>query len=309
MRWMCWERAWRSAAVTVLALGAGSVASAAPIAYRDAVLASNPLVYYRLGETSGTSAADASGNGNTGTYLNSPTLGAEGAGTLSDTAVSLTGTSSQYVRANPLGEFGSNLGTTGFAVEFIVKYTQTTQQRLFGTINGPSGSTATALLIDTNTSASGATNGPVRLFLRSESNKTLQVTATPKLNDGNYHHLVFVYDPANSVTGDKLVGYVDGVRATAAFDGTTPDGGFANFGYNVLFGAANDRGALSRPITGTIDEAAFYASPLSAATVAAHYTASGVPEPGTLGLAAVAAAAGLLRRRSRVAVALPKSSF
>src|SRR5206468_2153811 len=34
-----------------------------------------PIAYYRLGEASGTSAADASGNGLTGTYVGGPTLG------------------------------------------------------------------------------------------------------------------------------------------------------------------------------------------------------------------------------------------
>ena len=66
-------------------------------AYRDSVLADSPAAYWRLGEPSGTTAADASGNNRTGSYVGSPTLGVGGAlvGD-SNTAVSFNG-SSQYV--------------------------------------------------------------------------------------------------------------------------------------------------------------------------------------------------------------------
>ena len=38
------------------------------IGYAAEVLADGPSMYWRMGETSGTSAADASGNGKVGTY-------------------------------------------------------------------------------------------------------------------------------------------------------------------------------------------------------------------------------------------------
>src|SRR5438105_4551295 len=61
--------------------------------YRDEVLADLPSAYWRLGEATGTAAADASGNGLSGTYQNAPTLGVSGALTGdSDTAVTLNGT-------------------------------------------------------------------------------------------------------------------------------------------------------------------------------------------------------------------------
>jgi hypothetical protein len=45
--------------------------------YSAAVLGRSPLTYLRLGDRSGVSATDSSGKGHSGTYLNSPTLGAE----------------------------------------------------------------------------------------------------------------------------------------------------------------------------------------------------------------------------------------
>lgn len=47
------------------------------LAYRDAVLATNPVAYWRLGEASGTVARDEIG-ANNGTYVGSPTLGVAG---------------------------------------------------------------------------------------------------------------------------------------------------------------------------------------------------------------------------------------
>jgi hypothetical protein len=46
--------------------------------YDEEVLADNPFLYWRLGEPSGTSATDSSGNSRTGTYNSAPTLGVAG---------------------------------------------------------------------------------------------------------------------------------------------------------------------------------------------------------------------------------------
>ena len=67
------------------------------LAYRDAVLATNPVAYWRLGEASGTVARDEIG-ANNGTYVGSPTLGV--AGLLSgdpNTAVGFTQTAGKFV--------------------------------------------------------------------------------------------------------------------------------------------------------------------------------------------------------------------
>lgn len=48
------------------------------LGYRDAILALNPLAYWRLGETAGTTAVDASGHGYDGTYMPGVVLGEPG---------------------------------------------------------------------------------------------------------------------------------------------------------------------------------------------------------------------------------------
>lgn len=65
--------------------------------YADRILSHWPLAYWRLGEQSGTTMVDSSGNGNDGTYLNTPTFGVSGPLVLeSATAVGLARASSEY---------------------------------------------------------------------------------------------------------------------------------------------------------------------------------------------------------------------
>ena len=54
----------------------GNLAYSAGVLYSTVVMGLTPLAYYRLGETSGTTAADSSGNGYNGTYEGTVTLGA-----------------------------------------------------------------------------------------------------------------------------------------------------------------------------------------------------------------------------------------
>ena len=92
-------------------------------AYSNQVLADEPLAYWRLGEPSGTSAADASGNGNTGTYGGSPTLGATGAlAGDTDTATSFDGVNDNVSVPN-----NAALNLNGsFSIEFWAKQTSFT---------------------------------------------------------------------------------------------------------------------------------------------------------------------------------------
>lgn len=65
--------------------------------YRDAMLSTNPVAYWRLGERSGTVARDEMG-ANHGTYVNTPALGAAGLLTGDgDPAVTVASASSQYI--------------------------------------------------------------------------------------------------------------------------------------------------------------------------------------------------------------------
>lgn len=77
--------------------------------YASEALADDPLAYWRLGEASGTSMLDSSGNGFDGAYVGgTPTLGVPGLVEDSDTAATFTGPS-----GGPRGEAAVTGGTTG----------------------------------------------------------------------------------------------------------------------------------------------------------------------------------------------------
>jgi hypothetical protein len=66
--------------------------------YSSAVLADSPFAYWRLDETSGSVAVDASGNGRNGAYVGTPALDQSGPlAEAANNAVRFTASSSQYV--------------------------------------------------------------------------------------------------------------------------------------------------------------------------------------------------------------------
>ena len=94
--------------ITISAQSAGGGAS-----YSASVLADSPLSYWRLGEASGTTAADSSGANRTGSYLNTPTLGVPGAlAGDTNTPVGFNGTN-EYVHV----PFAAALNPASFTVE------------------------------------------------------------------------------------------------------------------------------------------------------------------------------------------------
>jgi hypothetical protein len=90
------------------------------LAYRAAVLAKNPVGYWRLGETAGTTAVDETGNGHNGTYIKSPTLGQPGAiNGDPNTAVQFNGTN--YVEIPDSADFSQPTSTKGLTVEAWIR--------------------------------------------------------------------------------------------------------------------------------------------------------------------------------------------
>lgn len=87
--------------------------------YSSVVLAKGPVGYWRLGELTGTTASDSSGNGYDGTYLGNPTLGGPGAiNNDPDTAVTLNG-GGDYVEIQDQSgaPFSQPTSTVGLTVE------------------------------------------------------------------------------------------------------------------------------------------------------------------------------------------------
>lgn len=223
------------------------------MAYPDEVLADSPILYWKLDETSGTTAADASGNSNTGT------ISATGV-TYSQTGVADGGTALLFDGAagsvvSPSLSPASSVVTFECWASFpsfnntddlLAEYSINTNSN-FGAFYADPCAAAGNFSIACNGSS-----GPIR------------TRSFTRPSTGMFHHLVFVYDITSSTTVFKA--YVDGVLQTLSGTGNTSSGTFGNY---VLHLAS--RRATSLFLNATIDHVAFYNTELSAGRVTAHY--------------------------------------
>lgn len=228
------------------------------MSYASEVGADNPLVYYRLGESSGTAAADDSGNGHDGTYHGSPGLAATGLLTGdADTAVEFTAVANQRVESDTTVRGAGTIAA--FALECLVDL--------------PASGGFDSLLLVADPALVGA--GTIQLsyldgFVFFNFTGTGGFGNAAAAAGAGVHHVV------GEFTGTALHIYVDGVLGA--------DEPFVDAG--AVFGAASSFGV---PVVGTgstlvdahvIDEAAFYTHALGAYRAAVHAAvAVGDPPP------------------------------
>jgi large repetitive protein len=225
--------------------------------YGHAVYAAGPDSYWRLGESTGSVAADATGNGITAAYGTGVTLGASGAvpGT-TDTAVTLDGT------GNGLVESADAIASPStFSTELWFKTTTTSGGKIIGFGDNPNGNSGSydkhVYMTDDGHLVFGVWIG-----------NTQTVTTPGTYNDGAWHQLVATQGASGMVL------YVDGSPV-----GTNPT--TTNQSYNGYWkiGGDNINGWPGQPssssFAGSVDEVAIYPTALSAADVAAHWAAAG----------------------------------
>ncbi|MCA1683827.1 MAG: fibronectin type III domain-containing protein, partial [Actinobacteria bacterium] len=237
------------------AYGDGAVATSSavtptgsPTTYVTNVLANAPSAYYRLGESSGTTAADSSGKGGNGLY-DQATLGSTGAVAGDPDTAAVANGNCCVVRAAPT----LPLYNTARSVEAWVKPSDTYFRYIAGW-----GTAATDRGFSVNLDGSNigvVAYGDDRYF------------ALPRpLNDGVWHHVVVTYN------GTTVVAYLDGLSlGTKTFSAplaTSPSGLQVGAGYQE-----------SSPFYGGLDEVAVYPTALTAAQVGAHFSASGYSRP------------------------------
>ncbi|HET7901327.1 MAG TPA: Ig-like domain-containing protein, partial [Candidatus Nanopelagicales bacterium] len=229
-------------------------------AYGQAVYADEPLQYWRLDETSGTTLADASNNGATGLVQGSATLGVPGALGATGKAVSLDGSS--Y-----LTSASATSSPTAFSLEMWFSTTTTTGGKLIGFGSNQTGDSGAydkhVYLTDDGHLVFGVWNGQSDI-----------VTSTKTLNDGQWHQVVATQGPSGMAL------YIDG--SLDATNGVTTNQGYDGY-WRV--GGDNLGGWPGQPstsyVTAKVDEVSIYGGALSASRVAAHYAASGNSTPDT----------------------------
>jgi glucose/arabinose dehydrogenase/PKD repeat protein len=221
--------------------------SGASSSYSSTIMANAPLSYWRLGETSGTTAVDQTG-AHSGTYFGGPTLGVAGA-IVGDanTAVTLNGTS-QYVTVPDSTPFRF-AGTAPFSVEVWFKHTaDSTYRRVISAEN----SSGLGWQIYSQSASWG--------FVRSGAGGSAEVSDGTPAGSG-WIHTVATYD------GTTMRLYKNGVEMPASLTSTQ------SLPSDTTFVIGRYGGANVSQFNGSIDEPAVYNYALTAAQVAAHYAA------------------------------------
>ena len=295
----------RLMSVMFLAGVALSLASAAPVSaggtdYSSIIVGDNPVAYWRLGESSGTSFADSSGHGYALT-LTPPSSPSGTAGTYH-----VTGDVSPDDGAYQFNFDDSNLRGSGGSWFDTDSSGLTLAPRLRATLTSgyPSGTSAYSLeaWIKPTAQSSGAPSVPGQIIGNLGINVgCAQGTTLDYMNTQGESNGVILFERANGACGagvtqtysapvaagqwHYVVGVYDGLTMRLYIDGTLvsqqPASTFSiGTGAPVsTIGVGNGTWPLSgstssaTPFKGTIDEAAVYSSRLSPSEIKAHYAA------------------------------------
>ena len=232
------------------------------MSYSSEVLADSPLVYLRLGESSGTSAVDSSGNALNGTYSN-VALGVAGA--LSGDA----NTAANFVRTNS--------GYISLGASPSLNLTQLTYEAWLRPASMPGRGFGTDSFYSIMGKGDGATTEQCILRIDNEDSgpKIHFGSWAGSMSKANYdvsgwtlnewHHVVA------TVASNVWKIYVDGVQVASE---TRSANASSEAGAFIIGGAIPGSGnPVARFFDGRIDEVAVYSGALSAGRVLAHYNA------------------------------------
>jgi len=220
--------------------------------YASTVLGDAPIVYYRLGDPSGSLAADSSGNGAVANYNGSYALGSPGALVNdADTAYApANGAEMQF-------KVGTGLPSGNSARSMDVWFKTTGSGVLIGYGSNPGYTTRQTFQL----AVTG--NYQLQLVVGSDD-KTF--TSNYPIENGAWHYAAVTYD------GTTLTVYLDGQSlGTATFSAalnTVQDGNGLVVGQSFWCCGGGQ-------FIGTLDEAAVYSTALSSTAVMNHFSASG----------------------------------
>lgn len=221
--------------------------------YPSAVLADNPYAYWRLGDTSGTTAADASGNGRTGTYNNG-----SGSFTLNQASLQTSDADPSARLQSAYVASGFLLNTSAATVEAIVKipvgYTGVT---IAGFQDGFGSSTSDKML--------GISGGAFLWYVY--DGHPSGIGAPSPFTAGTAYHI------AGTVGAGGQILYVNGIAVATGI----ATGSYTGYGTNNVFagGGSGGGGGAAYLSDLYIDEFAVYNTQISAARILAHAQAGG----------------------------------
>ncbi|MFW5839009.1 MAG: LamG domain-containing protein [Planctomycetota bacterium] len=287
------QRAIRALGIAALVLAAVAAGNARAAIYEDTVLDDNPMLYWRLNETSGTTAADSSLFTRSGVYSGSVTLGAAGMPN-GGNAVQFAGNDGRVTE-----EDGENylLGETSLAIEIWLKADEVGSDRgILGGSTTAGGDTVLSMRYDSSGYRGGG-NDVIKIAF-STNQGVQEYESASGVQSTEWQHLVI-----NWVSGQGIELYVNGVLDAGSAHGANVDGtytegdvvGGALVGIDSLFLGESVKG--DGTWLGLMDEFAVYDDPLSPGQIQEHY-GNGIPEPATMLLLTGGALALLPKRRS-----------
>lgn len=227
-------------------------------AYVKQVLTDGPYFFYRVDEASGSTAADSSGNGRTGTYFAIGAYAQPGAlPNNAGSSVLFNGNSARI-----LGGGSAISNPTTFTLELWFKTTSSTGGKLigFGSSTGSNSSTYDRhIFMDT----------AGRIVYGAWPNGTVtKITTTAAYNNGSWHYLALTATPHGNQQ-DSIM-YIDGANVgSATTTRTSSYSGYWQIGYGPL--PTGTGYPTNRNFIGTIDNIAVYQSALSSTRISAHY--------------------------------------
>jgi len=269
--------------------------------YVSTVLSDNPLAYWRFEDaasTNGASVADSAPGGlSPGWYRNR-------GGVLPDIAL-VPGALGQAAQFNGTASGGNGnfieisdnawapvpyrlANLTSLSLEFWVKASPTPSETYGRFISRAAGGTGNYWV-----GMATAGSNPGQPFV-GVPGATWYAWPPNILTDGSWHHVVvtYSYDGANTTAELWIDAVSRGTRVqSGSFSG--PPGDWQN----LIIGAENHQAYVYNGLVGALDEVAVYNYPLGGDRILAHFNA--IPEPGSIGMLALAALAGayVIRRR------------
>lgn len=220
--------------------------------YMAAIKNYDALLYYRLGETSGTTAADSMGIRN-GTYVNAPILNAaDFNGGLTNNAVDFNGTD-EYVRVTDSADF--DLTEATFMGWFRSDTNSATQQ----TVMSKDGSTGGQFQIGVTTN-----DGDIVGLFQDGGGAAINFDINQSVALNTWYHLAISF---SATSGVEIYLNGNSIYTNAGF--TTALGS----NYDFLIGAENRGGntTVARYFNGRIDEVSVFSYKMSDQTVANTY--------------------------------------
>ena len=234
-----------------------TVASATD-AYAGQVRADFPAFHWRLGETSGTTAADSSGNTFSGSYLGGVTRGVPGV--VADSGAALFNGSNGLVTAA-----AKTVALQTFSVEAWFRTTTTRGGKLVGFGSSQGGTSGN---YDRHVYMTDAGRLVFGVFAGSYPGSIQTVQSPAAYNDGGWHHVT------GTLGRSGMTLYVDGVPV-----GVNPTALASFYSGYWRVGGDNLNGWPLRPTSsffnGTIDEVAAFGYALTAAQVADRFALVG----------------------------------